>query len=338
MDGVRIVSLLPSATEIVCALGLRAQLVGRSHECDWPADVADLPVVSLARIDSAALDSAAIDAEVARAIGAGDELYGVDAALLAELAPDLIVTQSLCTVCAVSGGTVRALGVGRDPAPTVLELEPDGIDGIIESVRIVARAAGVAGTGDEVAAALRAKVDAAAAAVADVERRPGVVVLEWLDPPFAAGHWVPEMVELAGGRELLGRPREPSFRMTWDDVRAAEPEVVILAPCGFNAEETHARAVTSQSRRNSPPPRPVAQDRSSPSMRTRTSHAPARASSTRSRSSAPSCRSPRRTRSRRRSRRTDGAPSNSGRGRWAASFSRPSSAAPSTGRRSCDTR
>lgn len=246
MDGVRIVSLLPSATEIVCALGLRAQLVGRSHECDWPADVADLPVVSLARIDSAALDSAAIDAEVARAIGAGDELYGVDAALLAELAPDLIVTQSLCTVCAVSGGTVRALGVGRDPAPTVLELEPDGIDGIIESVRIVARAAGVAGTGDEVAAALRAKVDAAAAAVADVERRPGVVVLEWLDPPFAAGHWVPEMVELAGGRELLGRPREPSFRMTWDDVRAAEPEVVILAPCGFNAEETHARAVTSQ--------------------------------------------------------------------------------------------
>jgi iron complex transport system substrate-binding protein len=242
LRGVRIVSLLPSATEIVCALGLRDQLVGRSHECDYPPDVADLPVVSLARIDSAALDSAAIDAEVARAIGAGEELYGLDDALLAELAPDLIVTQSLCTVCAVSGGTVRALSAGRDPVPTVLELEPDGIDGIIESVRIVARAAGVAAAGDRVATDLRARLDAIAAAMADVDHRPGVVVLEWLDPPFAAGHWVPEMVELAGGRELLGKPRQPSYRTAWDDVRAAEPEVVVLAPCGFDADETSERS------------------------------------------------------------------------------------------------
>jgi len=239
---VRIVSLLPSATEIVCALGLREQLVGRSHECDFPPDVADLPVVSLARIDSAALDSAAIDAEVARAIGAGEELYGVDEAVLAELAPDLIVTQSLCTVCAVSGGTVRALSAGREPAPTVLELEPDGIDGIIESVRIVAREAGVADDGERVAAELRTKVDAARTAVADVEHRPRVVVLEWLDPPFAAGHWVPEIVALAGGCEVLGHPREPSLRTTWDDVRAAGPEVVVLAPCGYDAEATRDRA------------------------------------------------------------------------------------------------
>jgi iron complex transport system substrate-binding protein len=242
VGGVRIVSLLPSATEIVCALGLREQLVGRSHECDWPADVVELPAVSLARIDSAALDSAAIDAEVARAIGAGEELYGIDEALLAELAPDLIVTQSLCTVCAVSGGTVRALSAGRDPAPTVLELEPDGIDGIIESVRIVARAASVDEAGDRVAAKLRARLDAIGA-VAKVAERPRVVVLEWLDPPFAAGHWVPEMVELAGGREMLGQPREPSFRTTWNDVRAAEPEIVVLAPCGYGIKETGARAL-----------------------------------------------------------------------------------------------
>jgi iron complex transport system substrate-binding protein len=243
VGGVRIVSLLPSATEIVCALGLREQLVGRSHECDWPADVVELPAVSLARIDSAALDSAAIDAEVARAIGAGEELYGIDEALLAELAPDLIVTQSLCTVCAVSGGTVRALSSGRDPAPTVLELEPDGIDGVIESVRIVAGAAGVEETGDRVAAELRERLDAAAVPVADIERRPRVVVLEWLDPPFAAGHWVPETVTLAGGREMLGKSRAPSFRTTWDAVRAADPEVVVLAPCGYGIEETHERAL-----------------------------------------------------------------------------------------------
>jgi iron complex transport system substrate-binding protein len=197
--------------------------------------------VSLARIDSAALDSAAIDAEVARAISAGEELYGIDEALLAELAADLIVTQSLCTVCAVSGGTVRALSTGRAPAPTVLELEPDGIEGIIESVRIVARAAGVPEAGDRVATELRDRLADVAAPVADVRHRPRVVVLEWLDPPFAAGHWVPEMVELAGGREMLGKPREPSFRTTWDDVRAAQPEVIVLAPCGFDAEETAGR-------------------------------------------------------------------------------------------------
>ena len=239
----RIVSLLPSATEIICALGLREQLVGRSHECDWPADVAELPAVSLARIDSAALDSAAIDAEVARAITAGEEIYGVDEALLTELAPDLIVTQSLCTVCAVSGGTVRALSAGRDPAPTVLELEPDGIDGIIQSIRIVAHAAGVDDEGDRVAVAMRRRVQAIAAAVADRASRPRVVVLEWLDPPFAAGHWVPEMVEAAGGREMLGQPRQPSFRTTWDDVRATDPEIVILAPCGYDMKETGRRAL-----------------------------------------------------------------------------------------------
>jgi iron complex transport system substrate-binding protein len=243
VGGVRIVSLLPSATEIICALGLREQLVGRSHECDWPADVAGLPVVSLARIDSAALASSEIDAEVARAIGAGEELYGVDEAVLAALAPDLIVTQSLCTVCAVSGGTVRALSAGRDPAPTVLELEPDGIDAIIESIRIVALAAGVDAAGDRLAGELRTRLETAAVPVADIERRPRVVVLEWLDPPFAAGHWVPEVVELAGGREVLGRPREPSFRATWDDVRAAEPDTVVLAPCGYDVEQTHERAL-----------------------------------------------------------------------------------------------
>jgi iron complex transport system substrate-binding protein len=238
----RIVSLLPSATEIVCALGLRDELVGRSHECDWPAGVGGLPAVSMARIDSAALDSGSIDREVARAIEAGSELYGIDEAVLDALAPDLIVTQSLCTVCAVSGGTVRAV-VGRDrPAPTVLELEPDGIDGIIDSVLDVARAAGVEASGAALAADLREQLERAAAPVRDVSDRPVVVVVEWLDPPFAAGHWVPQQVALAGGREALGEASSPSFRTTWDAVRAAAPEVVILAPCGFRADEVADRA------------------------------------------------------------------------------------------------
>ncbi len=238
----RIVSLLPSATEIVCALGLRPSLVGRSHECDWPADVDALPAVSMARIDSAALDSGSIDRDVARAIESGEELYGIDEAVLAALAPDLIVTQSLCTVCAVSGGTVRAL-VARDrPAPAVLELEPAGLAGIVESVRTVARATGVDAAGDDLARELQARLDEAAAPVRHVRDRPVTVVVEWLDPPFAAGHWVPEQVALAGGREALGRPSAPSFRTTWEAVRAAAPEVVVLAPCGFRTEEVVERA------------------------------------------------------------------------------------------------
>jgi iron complex transport system substrate-binding protein len=239
---VRIVSLLPSATEIVCALGLRDALVGRSHECDWPADVTALPAVSLARIDSATLSSAAIDRAVAEAVGAGSELYALDEAVLDALAPDLIVTQSLCTVCAVSGGTVRALAARDAHAPAVLELEPDGIDGIFGSVRQVARAAGADAAGDALADELAARLEAAAAPVRGAGTRPRAVVLEWLDPPFAAGHWVPEQVALAGGDEQLGRPREPSFPTTWDAVRGAAPEVVVLAPCGFGAAEVAERA------------------------------------------------------------------------------------------------
>jgi iron complex transport system substrate-binding protein len=238
----RIVSLLPSATEIVCALGLRDSLVGRSHECDWPLDVASLPPVSMARIDSAALSSQTIDLQVARAIESGEELYGIDEAVLAALDPDLIVTQSLCTVCAVSGGTVRALTGRNGRAPAILELEPAGIDGIVESVRVVARAAGVHAAGDQLAAELRTRLDEAAGAVREVSHRPVVVVLEWLDPPFAAGHWVPEQVALAGGREALGQAAAPSFRTTWDAVRAAAPDAVVLAPCGFRAGEVVERA------------------------------------------------------------------------------------------------
>ena len=237
----RIVSLLPSATEIVCALGLRSQLVGRSHECDFPREVGGLPAVSIARIASEQLTSAAIDRGVSEAIARGDELYGVDAEVLAALAPDVIITQSLCTVCAVSGEGVRSVAAACGIAPAVIELEPDGLTGIVESVETLGRALAADRAAATLAAELRARL-AALEALHRTDRPRRTVVLEWLDPPFAAGHWVPEQVALAGGHELLGRPREASFRTDWASVRAAAPELVVLAPCGFDEQATRERA------------------------------------------------------------------------------------------------
>ena len=240
LQRMRIVSLLPSATEIVCALGLRDQLVGRSHECDFPLDVASLPPVSLARIAGDELSSSEIDAAVSQAIERGEELYGIDEGVLAELAPDVIVTQSLCTVCAVSGDGVRRVARARGIAPSVVELAPDGLEGIAESVLELGRALGVEARARELADDLRVRL--AAAGVANRTANPRrTVVLEWLDPPFAAGHWVPEQVELAGGIELLGSARAPSFRTDWTAVRAAAPELVVLAPCGFDEHGTRTR-------------------------------------------------------------------------------------------------
>ena len=240
LQRMRIVSLLPSATEIVCALGLRDQLVGRSHECDFPLDVASLPPVSLARIAGDELSSSEIDAAVSQAIERGEELYGFDEGVLAELAPDVIVTQSLCTVCAVSGDGVRRVARARGIAPSVVELAPDGLEGIAESVLELGRALGVEARARELADDLRVRL--AAAGVANRTANPRrTVVLEWLDPPFAAGHWVPEQVELAGGIELLGSARAPSFRTDWTAVRAAAPELVVLAPCGFDEHGTRTR-------------------------------------------------------------------------------------------------
>ena len=238
---VRIVSLLPSATEIVCALGLRPKLVGRSHECDYPLDTGELPAVSLARIASEQLSSAAIDRGVSEAIARGDDLYGVDAGVLAALAPDVIITQSLCTVCAVSGDGVRSVAAACGIAPTVIELEPDGLAGIVETVELLGRELGADAVARELAAEMRDRL-ARLAAQHHTESPRRVVVLEWLDPPFAAGHWVPEQVQLAGGIELLGHPREASFRTDWKTVRATQPEVVVLAPCGFDEQGTRERA------------------------------------------------------------------------------------------------
>jgi iron complex transport system substrate-binding protein len=228
----RICSLLPSATEIVAQLGLTDALVGVSEECDWPAEVRKLPVVTASRVDPTSLTSAEIDGAVREAVAGGRSLYAVDEQLLADLAPDVIVTQDLCSVCAVSGSDVATL---CPVDAEVVSLNPGTLEGIAASVELLANRLGVPERGASVAAEMRATIDEVRRAVTGRRRR-RVFVAEWTDPPFAAGHWVPEMVEAAGGEDVLGRAAEPSYPTTWADVAAREPELVVVAACGFDAQ------------------------------------------------------------------------------------------------------
>ena len=238
----RIVSLLPSATEIVGALGLTHLLMGRSAECDHPAEVSALPVVTSARIDSDTLTGAEIDEAVREAVVDGSSLYAVDAALIRRLEPDLVITQDLCRVCAVSTDEVRRIeALDCD----VLALDPHTIAEIEQSVRTVAVRLGRPELAVPVIEQMRRTIGDAAAAVDGLPPR-RVFLAEWHDPPFASGHWLPEMVALAGGADVLGAAGAPSRPVTWEDVDAADPELVVVAPCGFDAaraaRETAPRA------------------------------------------------------------------------------------------------
>jgi len=226
---VRIVSLLPSATEIVADLGLEGSLVGRSHECNWPESVRRVPIVSSSRIDSENLSGRQIDDAVTVAMAEGEALYAVDAGLLAELQPDVIITQDLCRVCAVSGNDLIGLRA------KTISLGPHTLAEVAESVRYLARELGVPEKGEAAAAEMEQRIGRVRHAVAG-KKRPRVFVAEWIDPPFACGHWIPEMVEAAGGEEVLGRAGQRSVRTTWDLVRAARPDLIIAAPCGFDEE------------------------------------------------------------------------------------------------------
>jgi iron complex transport system substrate-binding protein len=237
----RIASLLPSVTETVTALGLGDRLVARSHECDYPSWVTDLPAVTEGRLPADAVTQAQIDDAVTTAAAAGSALYSVDAALLKSLSPDLVITQSLCDVCAVDEGLVSRAISGMHPPATLLSLSPGRLDEVIDSVCDVAAAAGEPARGQQLRDSLRARLDAVRARVAG---RPPVRVaaVEWLDPPWSAGHWVPDQVAAAGGVEVLIIPGERSARMTWDDVIAASPDVVVLMPCGLSLAEVQALA------------------------------------------------------------------------------------------------
>jgi iron complex transport system substrate-binding protein len=235
---VRVCSLLPAATEIIGALELTHTLVARSEECDWPPGVRDLPVATAARVDTSRLSSLEIDRAVRNALVDGRSLYALDAALVEQVAPDLVVTQDTCEVCAVSSGEAAELcPIGVE----VLSLDARTITEIEESVLTLARRLGTPGRGQAVVDAMRARIGAVEERVRGLQPRE-VFVAEWLAPPFAAGHWVPEMVQLAGGHDVLGRPGEPSYATTWDAVAGAEPELVVVAPCGFDASRAAAAA------------------------------------------------------------------------------------------------
>lgn len=230
----RICSLLPSATEIVGALGLAGSLVGRSAECDWPPEAREVPVVTASRVDTGRLSSREVDRAVREAVAQGLSLYAVDADLLDRLRPDVILTQDLCQVCAVSSGDLRSL---VPVEAEVIALEPRTIADIEESVLTLARRLGVPERGREVVAAMEETLGRAREQVARLPRR-RVFVSEWLDPPYAAGHWVPEMVAAAGGEDVLGRAGLPSFPTTWQEALARAPELVVLAPCGYGVART----------------------------------------------------------------------------------------------------
>ncbi len=233
MSASRIVSLLPSATEIVCALGCAERLVGRSHECDFPPDVLGVPVCTTSRVDSSQ-SSAAIDREVKDLLANAVSLYEVDVARIRELKPDLILTQAQCEVCAVSLAQVEEAVAGwADSRPQLLSLAPQRFAQVWDDMHVVAAALGVSEKGREVVRQLKHQVADVIERMAGLKRRPLVACVEWLDPLMAAGNWVPELVELAGGRNLFGEAGKHSPWLQWEELQRADPNIIVAMPCGF---------------------------------------------------------------------------------------------------------
>jgi iron complex transport system substrate-binding protein len=236
----RIVSLVPSATEMLFALGLGADLVAVTHECDYPAPAQKLPKVTR-DVLPVGLDAAQIDAAVKERTLAGESIYELDADALHDLAPDLIVTQALCSVCAVSYDDVRAIAAEIPSRPQVISLDPHTIGEVLGDARTLAEATDRKDAAVDLIQDAAARIDRVRVAV-KAARRPRVAALEWLDPPFVAGHWTPQLIELAGGEDVLGFPGENSEERTWEEIAAAEPDIVIVMPCGYDAEIAHREA------------------------------------------------------------------------------------------------
>jgi len=235
---VRICSLVPGATEVLFALGLGQSVVGVTHECDWPHEADSRPRVTASHLQSGDLSSAEIDAAVAEAAREGKVLYAVDEAIWEEIQADVVVAQELCDVCAVSAGEVRRLDV------EVIDYSPATLDGVLGHITALGWRLDAEGAADELTNGMRLRLARVRAALAENETYPRVYVSEWLEPPYAAGHWVPDMVSAAGGMEIAGIAGEPSFRMRWTDVAGLEPDTVVLAPCGFDLDRTLSEVVT----------------------------------------------------------------------------------------------
>lgn len=233
----RIISLLPSATEIICGLGLREQLVGVTHECDYPLDVAQLPKVTKTLIPHDAT-SGEIDQLVRERLKTQAALYSLDMAVLEQLQPDLIVTQALCDVCAVAESEVQAAACSLPGNPKVINLEPTCLNDVFDCILQVGDAAQQSDVARRYVAQLQARVDVVAQRSETISQRPSVMLLEWIDPPFCAGHWSPELVAIAGGREAIGVAGARSVTTAWERIVTADPDVLLIACCGFDVQRT----------------------------------------------------------------------------------------------------
>jgi iron complex transport system substrate-binding protein len=237
---VRIVSLIPSATEMLFALGLGSEVIAVTHECDYPAAARELPKITRDVLPQG-LSAAQIDAAVKERTLAGDSIYELDTEALHDLRPDLIVTQALCSVCAVSYDDVRAVAEEIESHPRVISLDPHTIGEVLGDARTLAQATDHKDAAVDLVQNAAARIDHVRIKVRSANR-PRVAALEWLDPPFAAGHWTPQLIDYAGGDDVLGFPGENSEERSWEEIAAAQPDVVIVMPCGYNAEIAHREA------------------------------------------------------------------------------------------------
>lgn len=239
----RVVSLLPAATEIVAALGAQGQLVGVSHECDFPPGVRSLPRVTETALD-VALPSGAIDRAMADLKRAGTSPITVDVKLMAQLRPDVLIGQSVCEVCAVSEGELARVVAALMPTPWVVTLHAHTLEGVFGDIAKIGEALELRDEAEELVDGLRYRLRRVGEQLGAPQRKPRVLVLEWLDPPYVAGHWVPELVALAGGEDVGGTPGEPSRARPWRELAALAPDLVVVALCGFDVERARSELAT----------------------------------------------------------------------------------------------
>ena len=232
----RIVSLLPAATEIVGVLGLTDSLVGVSHECDYPNEVNRLPRVTHCPVHQSDFASKDVDEWVRSAVHDNGAIYTIDEPLLRQLQPNIILSQKLCDVCAVGYSTVARLAATLPGPPQVVNLEPSSLSDIFDSIRTVAKVCGNPEQADEVIVQLSARVEAVRERASRITNRPRCFLMEWVDPPYCSGHWGPELIEIAGGTDPLGRKHQPSARIPWESVLETQPEILVLALCGYDVD------------------------------------------------------------------------------------------------------
>ena len=235
---IRICSLLPSTTEIVCELGLKENLVGITHECDYPAEIRDVQVVTKSLIDHTGSTSSQINTHISEALHKGSGIYAIDNEALSKVDPNIILTQELCEVCAVSYSMVEESVRTLRGNQKILSFEPSNLEGILDSILQIGKQTNTESKASSIVGQAHSRLDFIKSQSLKSSAKPRVLGLEWLDPPFIGGHWVPEMIEIAGGTPALGKHEEPSRQVTWEEVSKSSPEIIVLMVCGFDLVKT----------------------------------------------------------------------------------------------------